>query len=110
MPTKKTKILFVLGSGLLSCIERFRSERQIRTRSEAIRFLIEEGLRQSEIRESSVDDVSLEPQKEAPIAEEQPVSLCDEYIKAVNDFSRGEIAEESFSKIAEEYRESIRIK
>ena len=50
MPTDKPKILMVLGKGLLKRVEDFRYSNRIPTRSEAIRRLIEEGLKKYEKR------------------------------------------------------------
>ena len=45
MPTEKPKILMVLDNDLLEKIEDFRYNNRIPTRSEAIRRLLEEGLK-----------------------------------------------------------------
>jgi metal-responsive CopG/Arc/MetJ family transcriptional regulator len=45
MPTEKPKILFVADEDLIEKIEDFRYENRIPTRSEAIRKLIENGLK-----------------------------------------------------------------
>lgn len=47
MPTKKPKILITLEGDLLTRIDDFRFENRINSRSEAIRRLIEEGLKAS---------------------------------------------------------------
>jgi metal-responsive CopG/Arc/MetJ family transcriptional regulator len=48
MPTDKPQILLTIGRGLLKRIEDFRYGHRIPTRSEAIRRLIEEGLKSYE--------------------------------------------------------------
>ena len=48
MPTDKPKVFIVLGKGLLERIEDFRYSNRIPTRSQAIRRLIEEGLKRYE--------------------------------------------------------------
>jgi len=48
MPTEKPKIIMVLEKDLLEKIEDFRYSNRIPTRSEAIRILIEKGLKASE--------------------------------------------------------------
>jgi hypothetical protein len=47
MPTEKPKIIFVMEEDLLKRIDDFRFENRINSRSEAIRRLIEEGLKAS---------------------------------------------------------------
>ncbi|MGA3209198.1 MAG: hypothetical protein ABSE05_15425 [Syntrophales bacterium] len=48
MPTEKPKIILVMENDLLSRIDDFRFENRINSRSEAVRKLIEEGLKKSE--------------------------------------------------------------
>lgn len=48
MPTDKPKIILVMEDDLLTRIDDFRFENRINSRSEAIRRLIEEGLKASE--------------------------------------------------------------
>ena len=48
MPSDKPQILFVLDNDLLNQIEDFRYENRIPSRSEAVRKLIEEGLKKHE--------------------------------------------------------------
>ena len=48
MPSKKPMTAFILEDELLQRIEKFRFDNRITTRSEAIRRLIEEGLKKSE--------------------------------------------------------------
>jgi len=45
MPTDKPKILLLIDENLLKRVDDFRFENRINTRSEAIRRLIEEGLK-----------------------------------------------------------------
>jgi metal-responsive CopG/Arc/MetJ family transcriptional regulator len=45
MPTKQTKIILIIGDKLLHEVDRFRFENWISSRSEAIRKLLEEGLK-----------------------------------------------------------------
>ena len=45
MPTEKPKILFVADDELIEKIEDFRYENRIPSRSEAIRLLLEAGLK-----------------------------------------------------------------
>lgn len=45
MPSKKPKILFVIEDDLIKRIDDFRFDNRINSRSEAIRRLIEEGLK-----------------------------------------------------------------
>jgi metal-responsive CopG/Arc/MetJ family transcriptional regulator len=45
MPSEKPKILFVMDKKLLDRIDDFRFENRINSRSEAVRLLIEEGLK-----------------------------------------------------------------
>jgi len=47
MPTQKPKILITLEDNLITRIDDFRFENRIPSRSEAIRRLIEEGLKVS---------------------------------------------------------------
>jgi metal-responsive CopG/Arc/MetJ family transcriptional regulator len=47
MPTDKPKIIFVMEDDLLRRIDDFRFDNRINSRSEAIRRLIEEGLKGS---------------------------------------------------------------
>jgi len=49
MPTEKPKIIFVMEEDLLKRIDDFRFGNRINSRSEAIRRLIEEGLKVSDI-------------------------------------------------------------
>jgi metal-responsive CopG/Arc/MetJ family transcriptional regulator len=49
MPTDKPKILIMLEDSLLTRIEDFRFENRINSRSEAIRRLIEEGLKNHKV-------------------------------------------------------------
>ncbi len=48
MPTEKPKIIFVMEEDLLKRIDDFRFDNRINSRSEAIRRLIEEGLKASD--------------------------------------------------------------
>lgn len=48
MPTEKPKIILVMEDELLTRIDDYRFENRINSRSEAIRRLIEEGLKASE--------------------------------------------------------------
>ena len=48
MPTKKPILTFVADEGLLKRISDFRFENRIETKSEAIRILVEEGLKKRE--------------------------------------------------------------
>ena len=48
MPTEKPKIIFVMEEDLLKRIDDFRFGNRINSRSEAIRRLIEEGLKASD--------------------------------------------------------------
>lgn len=48
MPTEKPKIIFVMEEDLLKQIDDFRFGNRINSRSEAIRRLIEEGLKASD--------------------------------------------------------------
>ncbi len=48
MPSEKPKILFVLPEDLLRRIDDFRFDNRINSRAEAVRQLIEEGLKKSE--------------------------------------------------------------
>ena len=48
MPTEKPKIILVMEEDLLNRIDDFRFENRINSRSEAIRRLIEEGLKASD--------------------------------------------------------------
>jgi len=48
MPTDKPKILMTLEEDLLTRIDDYRFENRINSRSEAIRRLIEEGLKASD--------------------------------------------------------------
>jgi len=45
MPTDKPKIIFAMAEDLLKRIDDYRFENRINSRSEAIRRLIEEGLK-----------------------------------------------------------------
>lgn len=45
MPTEKPKVLFVADEELIERIEDFRFDNRINSRSEAIRILIEAGLK-----------------------------------------------------------------
>jgi len=45
MPTEKPKLLFVANEELIEKIEDFRYENRIPSRSEAIRILVEAGLK-----------------------------------------------------------------
>jgi metal-responsive CopG/Arc/MetJ family transcriptional regulator len=47
MPTEKPKILITMEDELLTRIDDFRFENRINSRSEAVRQLIEEGLKKS---------------------------------------------------------------
>jgi metal-responsive CopG/Arc/MetJ family transcriptional regulator len=49
MPTDKPKIIFVMEEDLLKRIEDYRFENRINSRSEAIRTLIEAGLKAAEV-------------------------------------------------------------
>ena len=51
MPTEKPKILITFDSDLLTRIDDFRFGNRINSRSEAIRRLIEDGLKASDISE-----------------------------------------------------------
>jgi metal-responsive CopG/Arc/MetJ family transcriptional regulator len=48
MPTEKPKIIFVADNKLLERLDDFRFENRINTRSEAIRRLLDEALKQYE--------------------------------------------------------------
>ncbi|UCF82084.1 MAG: hypothetical protein JSV50_12815 [Desulfobacteraceae bacterium] len=48
MPSKKPKLLFVVDKKLINKIDDFRFENRINSRSEAIRRLINEGLKKYE--------------------------------------------------------------
>lgn len=48
MPTEKPKIILVMENELLTRIDDFRFENRINSRSDAIRRLIEEGLKVTE--------------------------------------------------------------
>ena len=48
MPTEKPKIIFVADKELLDRLDDFRFENRINSRSEAIRRLLEEGLKKYE--------------------------------------------------------------
>ena len=48
MPTEKPKIIFVMEENLLKRVDDYRFENRINSRSEAIRRLIEEGLKVSD--------------------------------------------------------------
>jgi metal-responsive CopG/Arc/MetJ family transcriptional regulator len=48
MPTEKPKIIFVAEQKLLERLDDFRFENRINSRSEAIRRLIDEGLKKYE--------------------------------------------------------------
>ena len=48
MPTKKPKVLITFDEHLLNRVDDFRFENRINTRSEAIRRLIDEGLKKYE--------------------------------------------------------------
>jgi metal-responsive CopG/Arc/MetJ family transcriptional regulator len=48
MPTNKPKVLLLFDEDLLERIDDFRFENRINSRSEAVRRLIEEGLRKQE--------------------------------------------------------------
>ena len=48
MPSKKPKLLFVVDKELIKKIDDFRFENRINSRSEAIRRLINEGLKNYE--------------------------------------------------------------
>jgi len=48
MPSDKPKILFVMDEQLLTRIDDFRFNNRINSRSEAVRLLIEEGLKVTE--------------------------------------------------------------
>ena len=48
MPTEKPKIIFVADQKLLERLDDFRFENRINSRSEAIRRLIDEGLKKYE--------------------------------------------------------------
>ena len=48
MPTKKPKVLITFNEQLLNRVDDFRFENRINTRSEAIRRLINEGLKNYE--------------------------------------------------------------
>ena len=48
MPTEKPKIIFVAEQKLLERLDGFRFENRINSRSEAIRRLIDEGLKKYE--------------------------------------------------------------
>jgi len=48
MPSKKPQILFVMNEDLYNRIEDFRFDNRINTRSEAVRTLVESGLKVSE--------------------------------------------------------------
>jgi metal-responsive CopG/Arc/MetJ family transcriptional regulator len=48
MPTKKPKVLITFDKQLLNRVDDFRFENRINTRSEAIRRLIDEGLKKHE--------------------------------------------------------------
>ncbi len=52
MPTEKPKIILVMEDDLLRRIDDFRFENRINSRSEAVRRLIEEGLKKTERREN----------------------------------------------------------
>ena len=53
MPTDRPKVLIVIGRGLLKRIEDFRYGHRVPSRSEAIRRLIEEGLKSYEKKSQS---------------------------------------------------------
>jgi len=44
MPTKKTKIILVIGDDLINDIDEYRFNNWINSRSEAVRRLIQKGL------------------------------------------------------------------
>ena len=48
MPSKKPLILFVVDDDLFKKIDDYRFENRINSRSEAVRKLVEEGLKKSE--------------------------------------------------------------
>jgi nicotinic acid mononucleotide adenylyltransferase len=51
MPSRKPQILFVMGDDLFNRIDDFRFENRIMSRSEAVRILVEEGLKKYEKQE-----------------------------------------------------------
>jgi len=55
MPTDKPKILMTLEDDLLTRIDDYRFSNRINSRSEAIRRLIEEGLKASDPTKSKVE-------------------------------------------------------
>ena len=54
MPSKKPQILFVMDDDLFNRIDDFRFENRIMSRSEAVRMLVEEGLKKYEKQEKKV--------------------------------------------------------
>jgi len=55
MPSDKPKILFVMDKELLTRIDDYRFNNRINSRSEAVRLLIEEGLRVIETSNSKAE-------------------------------------------------------
>jgi len=51
MPSEKPQILFIMEENLFERIEDFRYSKRIPSRSETVRRLVEEGLKQCEKRE-----------------------------------------------------------
>jgi metal-responsive CopG/Arc/MetJ family transcriptional regulator len=54
MPSKKPKMLFVIEQDLIDRIDDFRFDNRISSRSEAVRRLLEEGLKKYEKQERKV--------------------------------------------------------
>ena len=48
MPTESPKIIFVASEGLIKRLDDYRFENRVNSRSEAIRLLLEEGLKKYE--------------------------------------------------------------